>query len=455
MLIKNFDGLTSRGECKAKKLALGILEDGLKRADPKTAVKKALTLQDDSLFVNELMFPLRDKLIVVGAGKASGRMSEAVEEVLGPRVSSGVVVVRRGTARRYSTRRIRLVEGDHPIPSEASVKGAEEVVDAVRGLGGQDLVLCLISGGGSALLALPAEDISLQDKRVTTELLLKSGATINEINVVRKHLSAIKGGQLARAAYPARLAALIVSDVVGDPMGFIASGPTVPDTSTFVESVAVLKRYDLWREVPESVLARLGAGSEGRIQETPKPGDRIFGRAHSFIVASNRLSLEAMAEKAVKLGLHPLVLTSFMEGEARHVGRFISSIIREVCRHDKPVSRPAAIIVGGETTVTVVGDGRGGRNQELALGAALGIDGLKGTALVSVGSDGIDGVCDAAGAVVDGTTIRRAQEENMDPFEFLKNNDTYGFFSALKDCVFTGPTDTNVNDLAAAVVLGP
>jgi len=451
ILIKNFNELIAQGEGSVREKVLKIIEEGLAKANPKEAIKRAITVEKNLLIIGDRQYNLTGKLIIIGGGKAAGLMAEAVEESVGSKIFNGAIIIPRGSG-QYRLKQIKVMEGEHPMPSVDNVKATKVMLELVSGLSRNDLVICLISGGASSLITLPVATISLDDLQHTTQLLLRSGASIEEINTVRKHLCAIKGGQLAKAVYPAELIGLIISDVVGDPMDVIASGPTVPDASTFMDSIEILQRYNLWDSIPETVCSRLNAGVKGEIPETPKPGDKIFDHVYNRIVASNSDSLDAMYDKANELSLNSLILTRYMEGEARHVGRFVSSIIREIYYHNNPIKKPAAIIAGGETTVTVTGDGKGGRNQELVLGAALCMRGLKGVAIASIGSDGIDGVCDAAGAIADGQTLTRAKDYGMNPYRYLKNNDSYTFFKTLGDCIFTGRTNTNVNDFTVAIV---
>jgi len=300
---------------------------------------------------------------------------------------------------------------------------------------------------------LPADGISLEEKQQVTKLLLKSGASINEFNAVRKHISAFKGGLLAKYAYPARVLSLIISDVVGDRLDVISSGPTSPDTSTFQDAYQVLNRYGLWHQIPESVRRRIEAGLRGEVAETPKPGDRIFEKVHNLIIGSNRLACNLAVKTARELGLNSVILSSVVEGEARYVGTVYGSILVEESLEDNPIEKPVAIVAGGETTVTVKGSGVGGRNQELVLSASVKIQGLKSVALASIGTDGVDGLTDAAGAIADGKTIQRASEENLDPRECLDNNDSHRFFKKLGDLIFTGPTGVNLMDITVMVAL--
>jgi len=453
-IIKNYEELSSRGG-EERRVALDLLEEGLRAADPESAVKSNVHLRNGLLRIGgaEIDLSSVQRVVVVGAGKASGSMAKAVEDVLGDLIEDGLVIVPRGSP-LFKLKRIRLWEGDHPIPSERGMEGARRILELLKESSGKDtLVIALISGGGSALMPLPAKGISLDDKKELTRLLLRCGASIDEINVVRKHISAIKGGWLAKAAYPSRIISLIISDVVGDRLDLIASGPTVPDPSTFEEAYNILKRYRLEEAAPRSVVDYIKEGIRGSRPETPKPGDPVFDKVLNLIVASNRLSLLAMKAKAEAMGFTSLLLTSYMEGEARHVGRFLASICKEVFYHGSPVGRPAVILAGGETTVTVVGKGKGGRNQELVLGALKGLRGVRGVALASIGSDGIDGVTDAAGAVLDEHFIRRVEERGLEADEFLSENDSYGFFKEVGDgLIYTGYTGTNVNDLTVAVV---
>jgi glycerate-2-kinase len=302
-------------------------------------------------------------------------------------------------------------------------------------------------------MAYPREGITLEDKRKVTEILLKCGATINEINTVRKHLSKFKGGQLARSVYPATLISLLLSDVIGDPLDVIASGPTTPDSTTFKDAIAVLRKYNIWDITPQSIRELLLNGEKGLIQETPKAGDPCFEKTHNFIIGNNRIAcLSAIAELR-RMGLNTLLLTSYAEGEARDIGLIISAIAKEILSSGNPIPRPAGLVIGGESTVTVTGKGVGGRNQEIALSSALKIAGLRGVVIASFSTDGIDGPTDAAGAIIDGSTIDRSIIKGLNAEDYLRNNDSYTFFKNLKDLIFTGPTGTNVNDISLLVVL--
>jgi glycerate-2-kinase len=456
-MIKNFGALVRNArsnDCaEARRIALTLVEAAIASVDPRSLILGSVRVEGGSLRIGGVKFELEKygRIVVAGAGKASGAMAEALEHVLGDRIDVGLVNVPKGTGDSFRTRKIRLQEAGHPIPDEDGLRGAVEIVDALRGLDERTLIVFLLSGGGSALFPLPKEGVSLSEKKATTDLLLRCGATIEEINAVRKHISAVKGGQLAANAYPATLVCVILSDIVGDPVPSIASGPTSPDPTTYTQAVEILKRYGVWDKTPLSVRTLLEAGVEGRIPETPKPGDRRFERVYNLVLGNNRCALNAAADKAKAMGLSPLVLSSFIEGEARHVGTVFAGLAREMLAEASYLSKYNVLIAGGETTVTVTGRGRGGRNQELALSASLRLRNMDGVALVSVGTDGIDGLSDAAGAVVDGHTVERAGELGMNPLMYLANNDSNSFFSVLGDEVLTGPTGTNVNDVILIV----
>ncbi len=440
---------------RVREAVLKILNSALSAQDPRIAVGDHLNRVRSKLVVDNLTLNLDEfkRIFVVGGGKASGAMAEALENIVGDKLSKGFINVLRGTKSRFKTSKIYLNEANHPIPDEQGVRGAKKIIQLADEAKENDLVICLISGGGSALMPLPAAGVTLQDKQRLTNALLRSGATINEINSVRKHISGLKGGQLARSAYPAHLISLILSDVVGDPLDIIASGPTAPDISTFEEAISILKKYDLWKNsIPLAIKDRLEAGFRGEIPETPKPKDEVFEKTHNFIVGGNRAAAIVACQEARRLGFNSLLLSSMIEGEAKHVGTVYAGVLKEILQSNNPVQKPAVVVAGGETTVTVTGLGKGGRNQELVLSSSLKISGLKGVAIASIGTDGIDGPTDAAGAIADGETLVRAHENKLDPRKFLKNNDSYRFFERLGDLIFTGPTGTNVNDLTVIAV---
>src|SRR5271167_4266805 len=386
------------------------------------------------------------RTVVVGAGKAAASMARAVEAHWpAERPLSGLVVTRHGHG-VGPLARIEVIEAGHPVPDAAGQAAAARILNLVRGLGPDDLVLCLISGGGSSLLSLPAPGIELADKQALNRALLRSGASINEINCVRKHLSAIKAGRLAAAAAPAQVVSLIISDVPGDDPSVIASGPTVPDATTLADARAVLERYGI--DAPLSVEARLADPNA----ETPKPGDPVFARTATRIIAAPQASLEAAALVARKAGVEPLILGDSIEGEAVEVGRVMAGIARQVALHHEPAPPPCVLISGGETTVTVRGHGRGGRNVEFQLALAIELNGLPNVYALAGDTDGVDGAEEVAGAIVAPDTLARAQALGISAKARLADNDGHGFFEALGDQVITGPTLTNVNDFRAILI---
>jgi glycerate-2-kinase len=457
MIIGNAEQIIQNGETqinrKARELALKSLEAAIKASDPKSIIKSKVKLKGSILHVGEYDFDLKKfkNIYVIGGGKASGSMAEALEEVLGEKITSGLVNVPKDD--KHKTCKIRLHRASHPIPDESGVEGTQKMLEIAEKAGENDLIICLISGGGSSLMPMPRGEITIADKRQITEDLLKCGATINEINTVRKHISEFKGGWLAKKAYPATILNLILSDVLGDPLDFIASGPTVPDSTTFGDAIKVLKKYGLWEKTPKTVKKVLMAGEKGLIPETPKEDDKVFQKVFNVVIGNNRTASMAACESLKADGLNTLLLTSLLEGEARHVGTVLASLAREIVASGNPVKKPAGIVAGGETTVTVTGKGKGGRNQEIALAASQKIRGLDGVVIASLSTDGVDGPTDAAGAVADGKTIARAEALGLSAEEFLAENNSYNFFSKLGDLIFTGPTGTNVNDVSVIIVL--
>ncbi len=393
------------------------------------------------------------RIAVAGVGKAAAAMARGARKALGERLEGGVLIVPEGQT-QDAPGGFEVYGGGHPVPNDAGVEGALEVHRLASGLGDGDLLLCLISGGGSALATLPPAGVTLAAVQATTEALLRSGATIGELNCVRKHLDRLKGGRLARAAHPARVVALVLSDVVGDPLDVIASGPVTADPTTFAEAVAILERTGMWQQAPAPVRRHLEAGRDGRVPESPKPGDPCFERARAQIIGNNRLAAEAALAEADARGYSTLLLTTRLTGEAREVGRVLAAIGLEIGASGRPIKAPACVAAAGETTVTVRGSGRGGRNQEVALGAALALDGTGNIMVASMGTDGIDGPTDAAGAVADGTTVVTALGLGLDVDRVLADNDAYPLFSALDDLLVTGPTGTNVMDVALVMVTG-
>jgi len=437
---------------KARTLALQSLEHALNAADPKKLLKIKIQLKNSNLHADTCTFNLKNyrNVYVVGGGKAGGAMAEGIEEFLGKRITDGFVNVPHGD--RHRTSIIKLHGASHPVPDEAGVEGTRRMMEIAEQAEKDDLIICLISGGGSSLMLMPRDGVSLADKRELTAALLKSGARIDEINVVRKHVSAFKGGWLAKKAYPATVLNLVLSDVVGDPLEFIASGPTAPDSSTFVDARKILEKYCLWKNAPASVRRVLLDGENGLIAETPKIGDPVFEKVYSVILGNSRTAAEAACQFLKSKGLNTLLLTSTLEGEARHVGTVLASVANEIIATSNPVARPAAVVVAGETTVTVVGKGVGGRNQELVLSAALKLHDSDGVVIASLSTDGVDGPTNAAGAIVDGKTLARAERLGLDASAYLAENDSYSYFSRIKDLIVTGPTGTNVNDISLIVI---
>jgi hydroxypyruvate reductase len=424
-----------------REAARAVFDAALRAADVRPLVQHALA---------SVPPPTRGRVVVVGAGKASGAMAAAAEQVLSERIADGLVVVKDGY--RADTRRVRLVEAGHPVPDARGEAAAARIRSLAESAGPDDLLLVLVSGGGSALTPAPVPPITLGDKQVMTRLLLAAGATINQLNAVRKHCSLLKGGQLARAAAPARVHALLLSDVIGDPLDVIASGPTAPDVSTFAEALAILDRFALTARAPAAVVERLRRGARGEIAETPKPDDPVFDLVTNTVIGNNALVVDAAAERARALGYTPHVLTRALEGEAREVARTLVDLARQVRAGRGPVAAPACLIAGGETTVTVRGAGSGGRCQEWALAAAIALEGTDGIVALAAGTDGTDGPTAAAGALADRESAGRARALGHDPRSRLAENDSNPVLAALGDLVVTGPTNTNLLDLYLLLV---
>jgi glycerate 2-kinase len=423
-----------------------IWEAALDAANPASCINKTLRVQGDVLSIGDKKLTIDGKLIVIGAGKAASRMAQVVEETLGDRITDGLVVTKYEHG--LPLKRIRQIEAGHPIPDAAGVNAVRETRDLLRGLNPQDIVLCLISGGGSALWPAPAEGITLEQKQEVTSLLLRAGATILELNAVRKHLSSVKGGQLAAWAAPARVATLIMSDVIGDPLDFIASGPTAPDTTSFAEAQSIVQKYGV--AVPAAVIQRLQDGVDGRIPDTPKPGDPLFRNVENLIIANNRLLVDAAAAQAKDLGFATIILGTEVQGEAKDVAGFFAAIAREIAATGNPGKPPVCVLAAGETTVTVRGKGLGGRNQEMALAWAISMAtrpiGIP-CCFASVATDGSDGPTNAAGGVVDPSTAQRAVDLGLAPQRYLADNDSWNFLKGTGELIVTGPTQTNLMDI--------
>ncbi|MEW6162752.1 MAG: glycerate kinase [Nitrospirota bacterium] len=395
-----------------------------------------------------------NKLFVIGFGKAVCSMAKAAEDSLASLISIGIAITKYGHCYLpFKPGKIEVYEAGHPVPDESGLKATEEIIRLVSNTDERTFIVCLISGGGSALLVSPYEGITINEKQKITELLLKAGANINELNTVRKHISRVKGGRLAELAYPAKVISLILSDVIDDRLDVIASGPTSPDKTTYDEALRVLEKYGLMDRCPQSILEVLYKGAKGLIPETPKEGNIIFERVENIIIGSNRKALSAAKEKAERSGFYAEIISSGLTGEARGAGRWLAKKAKEK-RNALCVKRDRKIclISGGETTVTVKGKGKGGRNMELALSFAMEIEGINGITLLSAGTDGTDGPTDAAGAIVDGHSVIKARAMGIDPKEYLRNNDSYNFFKKINGLFKTGPTGTNVMDLQILVM---
>lgn len=430
-----------------------VIEAALAAVEPAAAVRTHLRRAGDLLTAGNAAYDLREieHVIVVGAGKAGAPMAQAVEHLLADRVGAGCAVVKHGHS--APTRRIAVREAAHPVPDAAGLEAGAEVLRLVEAAGPRDLVIVLLSGGGSALLEALPPGLSLEDWKATNRALLASGAPIVEMNALRKHLSLLKGGQLARAAAPARLLALVLSDVVGSPLDAIASGPTVPDRTTWHDAWSVVERFGLAGALPAAVMARLRAGRAGNLPDTPKPGDPAFARTQTIVVGDNAAAAEAARRAAEERGYHALILSTFVEGEAREVAKVAAALGREVQAHGRPLPAPACLILGGETTVTLGGEhGFGGRNQEAALSAALALAGTQGITCVALATDGSDGPTDAAGGIVDGATVAAGAALGLDAQAALRRHDAYPYLDAAGALLRTGPTLTNVNDLLMVFV---
>jgi len=432
--------------------AVKIFHKGLQAVEPGSAIKRSCKREGDNLFIGEKKYNLSDikNIFVTGAGKATAPMAAAIEDILGENITRGIINVKYGHTANLNS--IRLIEAGHPVPDKNGIKGADEILNLAEGAGKNDLMLCLISGGGSALLVLPAKGITLKDKQDTIKILLSCGATIHEINTIRKHISKIKGGRLAKAAYPAGMVSLILSDVVGDDFDVIASGPSVPDPSTFEESINILKKYKILKFIPKAVVSHIRKGASGKVPETPKEGDKVFNNTYNLIIAGNMEAINASRQESKKMGYKTLVLSSMIEGETRDVAKVHTAIAKEILKTGNPLPPPACIVSGGETTVNITGSGLGGRNQEFVLAAAIDIAERKNIVVLSGGTDGGDGPTDAAGAIADNNTFKRAENIGLNPLNFLLNNDSYHFFKQLDDLLITGPTNTNVMDLRIMLI---
>jgi len=449
--MKNYENMLQQLRFEAST----IFTSAIKAVNPDQAVKRFVHVKGDSLYIgtdNKIKFKLSDydRIISIGAGKATAPMAKAIEDLLGDRIDNGMINVKYGFTEKLE--HTKITEADHPVPDQNGVEGTKKILELLQTATAKDLVFSLISGGGSALLPYPASGITLRQKQELTKELIACGASIDEINAVRKHISAVKGGQMARAAYPATTINLMLSDVVADKIDVIASGPFTPDSSSFHDVWNIINKYGL-NGIPESIRTYLDSGTKGEQPETPKENDLVFRNVFNFIIGSNIIALEAAEKKARELGYQTLILSSMIEGETRDVARVHSAIAKEILMTGRPVSPPACIISGGETTVTIRGKGLGGRNQEFGLASALDLIGLPPRVVIlSGGTDGNDGPTDAAGAIVDPLSVERGEIAGINAASFLQNNDAYHFLDKSQDLLITGPTNTNVMDVRLILI---
>jgi hydroxypyruvate reductase len=437
---------------RLRKDAEAIFRAGLRAVLPSSAMHRHCGKHKGNLLIGDRSFCLTHYrcIYVVGAGKAAAAMAQVMEELLEGYITDGLISVKYGHTAPLGT--IGIIEAGHPIPDAPGESASSQILNMAHRAGKDDLVIVLLSGGGSSLLPLPIQGISLHEKQIVSDVLIGCGATIHEINTIRKHISAIKGGRLAQAALPATVVTLILSDVVGDDLDVIASGPTVPDPSTYAQCDEIIQRYGISHRLPPSIAAHIAKGIAGSVSETPKPANDGWSNVHHQIIGSNRDAIAAAASKAKALGYNTLILSSLMEGETRTVAKVHCAIAKEITATQHPLPSPACVLSGGETTVTLKGNGFGGRNQEFALAAALDIHDTALIVVLSGGTDGTDGPTDAAGAIADHTTVQRSQKAGLDIRHHLENNNAYPLFEKLGDLLMTGPTQTNVMDLRIILV---
>jgi len=449
-LIKNLNDLI---KTELHKIALDIIVKGLKRADPYEAIHSIIKVDNKKLYVKDVEINLdKSRVHVIGFGKASRRMAEAIIDAIGNHVHGGIIISPEDAG---SIGPIKVLKGDHPIPSTNTIRSSEQLINYIEeNIERDDIVIVLISGGGSALFEVPEEDIDIGNIALISRELMKRGADIVELNTVRKRLSKVKGGKLLRYLKASKVISLIISDVIGDRLDIIASGPTAPDKSTASEAIEILKKYKLWETLPTNIKAIFIKAQTNPDYDTVKEGDPILNNVINIIVASNIESLRYMAHVAESYGFNSIILTSMLEGEASIVGKVLASIIKSIYFYEVPLKRPVAILAGGETTVTVKGNGIGGRNQELCLSLVHNLRNLnhKDYVAICIGSDGIDGISPAAGALIDGYIYDELKSMDMDPLKYLDNNDSYTFFSKLRRSIITGYTGTNVNDFFLALL---
>ena len=432
-----------------------IFLTAVKAADPDRCIRDTVRIEGDAIVIDGETYPADTyrNVYVVGGGKASARMGQAIEDILGDRVTGGWINTKDGHATPLE--RITIHECSHPVPDERGVRGTQEIIRILSDADERTLVICLLSGGGSALMPAPAEGITLAEKQEVTRLLLSAGAHIGEINTIRKHLSILKGGGMARLAAPACLHVLIMSDVIGDRLDTIASGPAVADSSTFADCIEICTRYGIIDSLPHGVRERFQRGRASEIPETAKTDDTFLASAVNSLIGNNRMSIDAAQKTAEKLGFTTMLLSTFLEGEAAELGTFFASMALEIQVSANPLAAPACIIAGGESTVTVRGPGKGGRNQEMALSAARRLSGCTGVVFLSGGTDGTDGPTDAAGGIVDGSTMSIGNTRGLDIGESLRANDSYNYLKDTGSLLVTGPTGTNVMDIQLLLVGKP
>ena len=425
--------------------AIEIFLSGVDSVKPKNLIRNHVSIKDDILWINDASFKLSDlkNVYIVGFGKASASMSQALESILGARITGGCVITKYGHS--VPQRFIEIIEAGHPVPDENGLRGTERILSIVNQAGKDDLVICLISGGGSALLADVPKGSTLEDLKLLNSLLLKTGASITEINCIRKHLSKVKGGLLSKAAYPARLVSLIISDVIGDPLDVIASGPTTPDPTTFADAVSILKKYNIEKEIPDKLYRYLLDGRNNLYGETLKESDEAFMYTENIIIGTNLLALQFAKEKADSLGFNTKIVTNTLAGDVSDVADFLMDSI-------KTADKNSCLLFAGEPTVKVTGKGLGGRNQHLALLLAQRLKDIHHITVLVAGTDGSDGPTDATGAIVDSTTLKNAAVLNLNIEQYLANNDAYHFFKEEGGLIITGPTQTNVMDLMIALI---
>ena len=435
-----------------KRILKALIQSSLEAADSGNAIKQSIIRKDNQLCVNTVRYDLSkyQRVVCVGAGKASGHMARTLEKILGDYLEGGLIIIKDGYG--APTKKIRLVEASHPLPDARGVRATKQILKIVKTLTKQDLLIVLLSGGASSLLCAPVNGLTLADKRRTTSMLLRCGATIHELNTVRKHLSAVKGGQLGQAT-SAKILTLIMSDVLGDDVATIGSGPTVPDPTTFHKAKTILKHYHIWGTVPDRVRKHLDQGMKGHIPETWKSRTRHSSRSRSIILANNQTAIDGMIKEAKRLGLRPYALEAPLQGEAKDLGRILGAMAKDILEFGNPVSPPACLIAGGEPTVTVTGKGKGGRAQECMLAASQELAGLSKVVVAGFGTDGTDGPTEIAGAMVDGKTVQRAKKKGISIKTMLKENDSYMFFKQIRGQISTGPTKTNVNDIYLILAL--